>query len=285
MIFSIILGSAAQTADGFSAGELVFLSVAAVLLVRWLINTDFGTRALEKSEYRRNSMPDILPFAIMFGWLMLTAFSSHLLENLLPSIAEWQQKFVIYSGFIAIEIIVMLIILLLAKKYFEDGLRGFGIRVKGIFSDITAAAGIFIVVWPMVIALLYVVLFVGKAIVGPAFEIEKNEGLKVILENNQLILRILMIFFAVVLTPVFEELVFRGLLQSYLRNINYGPWMSILIASIIFSALHPGMHFPAIFVLSAAMGYAYEKSGSLLRSIFIHFLFNGVTIAMALLGG
>ena len=164
-------------------------------------------------------------------------------------------------------------------------MRGFGIRFRKIFSDITAAAGIFIVVWPMVVALLYVVLFVGKAIVGPAFEIEQNEGLKVILENNQLSLRILMIFFAVVLTPIFEEFVFRGLLQSYLRNINYGPWVSILIASILFSALHPGMHFPAIFVLSAAMGYAYEKSGSLLRPIFIHFLFNGVTIALALLGG
>jgi membrane protease YdiL (CAAX protease family) len=31
------------------------------------------------------------------------------------------------------------------------------------------------------------------------------------------------------------------------------------------------------------MGYAYEKSGSLLRSIFIHLLFNGLTIAFALL--
>ena len=284
MIFSIILGSAAQAAGGFSAGELVFLSAAAVLLVRWLINTDFGTRALEKSEYRRNSMPDYLPFAIMFGWLMLTAFSSHLMENLLPSIAEWQRKFVIYSGFIAIEIIVMLIILQLAKRYFEEGLRGFGIRFRKIFSDITAAAGIFIVIWPVVIALLYAVQIIGKMIVGPGFEIEKNEGLSVILENSQLSLRILMVFFAVVLTPIFEEFVFRGLLQSYLRNINYGPWVSILIASILFSALHPGMHFPAIFVLSAAMGYAYEKSGSLLRPIFIHFLFNGVTIALALLG-
>ncbi|MGD0785732.1 MAG: CPBP family intramembrane glutamic endopeptidase [Sedimentisphaerales bacterium] len=284
MIFSIILGSAAQTAEGFSAGELVFLSAAAVLLVRWLINTDFGTRALDGAEYRRNSMPDYLPFTIMFGWLMLTAFSSHVMENLLPSIAEWQQKFVIYSGFIAIEILVMLLILKIAKRYFEEGLRGFGIRFRKIFSDITAAAGIFIVVWPAVMALLYVVLFVGKAIVGPGFEIERNEGLAVLLENSQLSLRILMIFFAVVLTPIFEELVFRGLLQSYLRNINYGPWMSILIASILFSALHPGMHFPAIFVLSAAMGYAYEKSGSLLRPIFIHFLFNGVTIALALLG-
>lgn len=282
MIFSTILGSAAQAASGFSTGELVFLSAAAVLLVRWLINTDFGTKALERAEYRRNSMPDYLPFAIMFGWLMLAAFSSHLMENLLPSVAEWEQKFVIYSGFITIEILVMLLILKIAKRYFEDGLRGFGLRVKGIFSDITAAAGIFIVVWPVVPVLLYAVQIIGKMIAGPGFQIEQNEGLKVILENNQLSLRILMVFFAVVLTPVFEELVFRGLLQSYLRNLDYGPWLSILIASVLFSVLHPLMHFPAMLVLSVAMGYAYEKSGSLLRPIFVHFLFNGVTIALAL---
>ena len=117
MNFSMILSDTTQAASGFSTGELVFLSAAAVLLVRWLIDTDFGTRALEKSEYRRNSMPDILPFAIMFGWLMLTAFSSHVMENLLPSIAEWQQKFVIYSGFIAIEILVMLFILKIASRF------------------------------------------------------------------------------------------------------------------------------------------------------------------------
>jgi membrane protease YdiL (CAAX protease family) len=33
-----------------------------------------------------------------------------------------------------------------------------------------------------------------------------------------------------------------------------------------------------LFVLGVTMGYAYEKSGSLLRSIFIHAMFNGISI-------
>ena len=289
MNFSIILTSATFTMTSntvcYYAFQLLAAVVGIVLLVRWLIKTNFGTKALATSEYRRNSMPDYLPFTVIFGWLLLTVVSSSVLEKLMPSFAGWEQKFAVYSGFILIEISVLVLILLLAKRYFEGGLKGFGLRLKGIFSDIIAAAGIFIVVWPIVLALLYVVLVVGRAIAGPDFQIERNEGLSVILENNQLGLRILMVFFAVVLTPVFEELVFRGLLQSYLRNLGYGPWMSILIASILFSILHPLMHLPALLVLSAAMGYAYEKSGSLLRSIFIHFLFNGVTIAFALMGG
>jgi membrane protease YdiL (CAAX protease family) len=47
----------------------------------------------------------------------------------------------------------------------------------------------------------------------------------------------------------------------------------------MFAAVHSNVeHWPALFVLGVGMGYAYEKSGSLWRPIFIHALFNGVTI-------
>lgn len=263
---------------------LLVMSLAGiVLLATWLVKTKWGTRALIGTEYRRNFMPDYLPFLVIFGWLVLAAVSSNLLEKLMSDYAGWQQKFLTYAGFVAVEIIVIVLILKLAKQYFVDGLRGFGLRVKNIFSDITKAAAIFIAVWPLTLVSLFAVLQIGKMIAGPEFQIERNEGLTVILENDQLSLRILMLFFAIIITPVFEELVFRGMLQSYLRNLNYGPWQSIFIASIMFSVLHPWMHLPAILVLSIAMGYAYEKSGSLLRPIFIHLLFNGLTIAFALI--
>ncbi len=263
---------------------ILIMSLTGVsLLAYWLVKTEWGTKALLGAEYRRNSMPDYLPFLVIFGWLILAAVSSNFLEKLTSDYAVWQQKFISYTGFIAIEIIVIILILKLAKRYFEDGLRGFGFRAKTVFSDLTKAAAIFIVAWPLVLVLLYAVSQIGKMIAGPEFQIERNEGLAVILENEQLSLRILMVFFAVILTPIFEELVFRGLLQSYLRNLNYGPWQSIFIASIMFAVLHPWMHLPALLVLSVAMGYAYEKSGSLLRPIFVHLLFNGLTIAFALI--
>jgi membrane protease YdiL (CAAX protease family) len=268
---------------GYYIFILIMSLTGVVLLAAWLIRTELGTKALIGAEYRRNSMPDYLPFLVIFGWLILAAVSSNLLEKLISDYAGWQQKLITYSCFVVIEIIVIMLILKSAKQYFGDGLRGFGIRVKNIFTDITKATAIFIVVWPLVLVLLFAVLQIGKMIAGPKFQIERNEGLAVILENDQLSLRILIVFFAVVITPVFEELVFRGLLQSYLRNLNYGPWQSIFIASIMFSVLHPWMHLPALLVLSVAMGYAYEKSGSLLRPIFVHFLFNGLTIAFALL--
>jgi membrane protease YdiL (CAAX protease family) len=38
-------------------------------------------------------------------------------------------------------------------------------------------------------------------------------------------------------------------------------------------------HGPSLFVLALGLGYTYEKSGSLLRPIFMHALFNGINVA------
>lgn len=262
----------------------IFAGVAGLfLLVWWLAGTGFGIKALEGAQVRRNEMPDFFPFAVLLGWVFLAFAGSSVAESLTSEMLDWRQKFAMYFSYVLIEMAAVVFIVLSVKKYFEGGLAGFGIRVKGIFQDIAAAAGSFVAVWPLVFISLNLVYYVGVFFVGNQFEMEKNPGLEVILEYNQLGLRILMIFFATILTPIFEELVFRGLLQSYLRNLEYGPWVSIFIVSAIFAAIHPLMHFPAIFVLSCAMGYAYERSGSILRSIFIHCFFNSSQIAFALL--
>jgi membrane protease YdiL (CAAX protease family) len=56
------------------------------------------------------------------------------------------------------------------------------------------------------------------------------------------------------------------------------PWPAIFISSAIFTFLHPNVHWLAIYVVGLFLGYAYEKSGSLYRSMFLHAIFNGFTI-------
>jgi len=254
------------------------------VFVNWAIKNNFGKDSLERAHYRANSMPYYVPFAVIFGWLGLSITVANLAESLSVQMPVWQQKFTAFSLFIAVEIVIIIFIIVAAKKYFDRGLRGFGLRTEGIGDDITSAAAIFIAIWPLVLGALYLTIVIGRIVVGPDFQMERNEGLSIILENNQLPLRILMIFFATILTPVFEELIFRGLLQSYLRDIGFSPWRSIFACSIVFTLLHPLMHFPGLFILAIAMGYAYEKSGSLLRSILLHCFFNSTQIAFALLG-
>jgi len=289
MFFVEILLSADSANRRFVADYAsIFMIISALaglaLFIYWAVKNRFGRGTLERAIFRQNFMPYYLPFAVIFGWLGLYLVTSNLAENLTAQLPDWQQKLAVYSSFVLIEIVVIVFIFISAKRYFEGGLSGFGLSLKGIFKDIVSAAAMFVAVWPLVLAAIYLIIIIGRIIEGPDFQMQQNEGLAVILENKQWSLRLLMIFFATILTPIFEELIFRGLLQTYLRDLDYSPWQSIFIASIIFSILHPLMHLPALLILSVCMGYAYERSGSLLRPIFIHLFFNAATIAFALLG-
>ena len=95
--------------------------------------------------------------------------------------------------------------------------------------------------------------------------------------------RALIIITAVVIVPAFEEMLFRGLFQTWLRSLVARPWLAILICSGMFAVIHADAgHWPALLALSMSMGYAYEKSGSLFRPIFIHSLFNATSIIAVL---
>lgn len=275
---------------------LISSLVGVGLLIGWSVKTELGTKALLDIPLRRSTMPvyylpflpsvylPYIPFVLIFGWLGLTVTASELVDTFTAGMPEWRQSLVLYLTLAAIEVTVGISVIFLAKKYFVDGLAGFGLWRKKIFSDMASAAGILVAVWPVVMVGLFIVMGLGRLFAGDEFQMPKNEGLLVILEYDQWPVRILMILFATVITPIFEEMVFRGILQSSLRSIDVGPWQSIFITSLVFSMLHPSMHFPAILALSIAMGYAYEKSGSLFRSIFIHIFFNASTVAFALLG-
>ena len=57
-------------------------------------------------------------------------------------------------------------------------------------------------------------------------------------------------------------------------------WMAVILTSVLFALVHQLWTAPAIFVLSVGMGYAYERTGSLWASITMHFLFNGIQLAL-----
>jgi membrane protease YdiL (CAAX protease family) len=74
---------------------------------------------------------------------------------------------------------------------------------------------------------------------------------------------------AVLLAPVSEELLFRGLLYSPLRR-RYGRTAGVVISALIFSVVHPPVDMPAIFALGVVLALAYEHTGSLLAPLAAH---------------
>jgi membrane protease YdiL (CAAX protease family) len=76
-----------------------------------------------------------------------------------------------------------------------------------------------------------------------------------------------------------EETLFRGGLQNFLTRSTKIPWLAILIASFIFSAIHLSWYLfiPRLF-LGIILGLVYYYSGRLWLSIFAHFLNNAYVI-------
>lgn len=82
------------------------------------------------------------------------------------------------------------------------------------------------------------------------------------------------------LAPVFEELVFRGVILNGFLN-RYSPTKSILVTSLLFSVLHLNpMQFIIAFLLGLLTGWYFYKTRNLLSCIMIHSLSNLFGITM-----
>lgn len=115
-------------------------------------------------------------------------------------------------------------------------------------------------------------------------EIELQEAMQFIAQGS-LWIRVLFILMAVVAAPLFEELVFRGLLFPYLVK-HTGLAGGILLVSMLFALMH--LHTASlvpIFLLSAALCIAYWRTGSLWVSIGMHAIFNATSILALILMG
>ena len=78
------------------------------------------------------------------------------------------------------------------------------------------------------------------------------------------------LFATVILAPIVEELIFRGMLQTSLAR-KLPAWAAIGVAAIIFSAMHGDFNSaPALFAIGAIFGTLYHLTGSLRVTIVAH---------------
>jgi membrane protease YdiL (CAAX protease family) len=264
-----------------------------ILLGIWLLKTSLGRNALADSRPRRNNMPPYLPFIPLFIWYGFTSLAVSVAPKLVGDLQGWQGAFQDNLIFSVGGIVTITVIILLARVSFAQRLAGFGLNIKTIHKDLLAAFVNLLTIWPLVIAAIILTISIGRRIYGQDFQMQPHEELELITAYPQLPLQILIVVFAAAIAPLLEETLFRGLLQTMIRSVletrhpkfegRNGAWLSILISSALFAMVHANTgHWPALFVLSICLGYAYEKSGSLLRPIFIHSFFNAATIIAVL---
>lgn len=94
-----------------------------------------------------------------------------------------------------------------------------------------------------------------------------------------------MMFTSIVIAPIMEEILFRGILQDALMR-KYGVFVGILIASAVFGIVHiiPQQVVNA-FMIGIVLGYIYYRTGALLPVILIHCINNAISYFTWMLNG
>jgi len=92
--------------------------------------------------------------------------------------------------------------------------------------------------------------------------------------------RLYLAAFAVILAPLAEEFLFRGLLYPFIKQLGW-PRLALCGVSFLFALIHfDAATFIPLFVLALVLTWLYEKTDNLLAPITVHALFNAANLAL-----
>jgi uncharacterized protein len=110
----------------------------------------------------------------------------------------------------------------------------------------------------------------------------QNPLLTLMADNLEPVTISLVIFIAVLIAPLSEELMFRVILQGWLRTMLPARWAVPLVA-VGFSAIHGAVDGLALIPLALVLGWVYEQRHNYFTVVVIHGLFNATMLALSLL--
>lgn len=112
-----------------------------------------------------------------------------------------------------------------------------------------------------------------------AMELSRETQEAALIQINSLPRYIISLVIIALLPALFEETFFRATLQNLFVRWFKGPWLAIILTSIIFSVIHLSYYgFIVRFGLGMILGLIFYYSGSLWLSVLLHFLFNGLQV-------
>lgn len=140
---------------------------------------------------------------------------------------------------------------------------------------------------PMVLAVIQLTTLIGW-LFGHEPPALAHDMLKMLVESDSIAGTALIVVSAVLVAPILEESIFRGLIQSVMVEAlgESRRWAVVGVASFVFALIHGFEHWqalPGLFVLGMVLGWLYERSGSLWPGIALHMAFNGLNILLAIL--
>jgi len=261
----------------------LFQVVVLTIFVIWFKDTSYGTKALEDSRPRRNNMPIIMPILVIFSVFFFLFTANQLALLLSGNLQKSRQVLSSELSNIGAGLVSIGAILYIVKMSFARGIKGFGFNIKTIPMDFIFAVLYLIAVLPIMNLVLEAIVFFSEIFFSPDYKIPTHTELQTLADNSSIFVRAAIAISTICVVPFLEEMLFRGLFQTMIRSTlyfhRYAGWIAIIMTSVFFAVTHANpSHWPVLFILSMAIGYSYEKSGSLFRPVFIHMLFNASAI-------
>lgn len=86
---------------------------------------------------------------------------------------------------------------------------------------------------------------------------------------------LMMVLYAIILGPVLEELIYRGITLFYTRKFTRRFWLANIVQALAFATMHmnlvQGIY---AFAMGLLMGWVYDRFHSLYATILLHIVFN-----------
>lgn len=154
------------------------------------------------------------------------------------------------------------------------GLRRIGILKAGVIGVLLVAA-----IFPL---LMLATFFMQLLLRAQAKEQEVVQFFREAAGANQIPSVAAMFLMAVVVAPVFEEVIFRGYLYGVFKRWA-GSFASLIFTAALFAAAHNSVTvLPSLVLLAVGLTIAYEWSGSILVPIAMHASFNATQLILML---
>ena len=186
-----------------------------------------------------------------------------------------------------LQIIVAATCLVVAREAFVHGWQGFGLGRQSLLRDLgQAGLGVLVAFCVCSLILLGTEWLIERFL--PEME-QPDHGVFQAMEHaaTPAWIRVVAVGGALLLAPIGEELFFRGIVQSSLHRLALPKpgsmrhrRLAILFAALLFGFMHQNtpQYIPALIVLGLLLGYAYERTGSLVVPILMHMLFNAKSL-------
>lgn len=126
------------------------------------------------------------------------------------------------------------------------------------------------------------IIVILTSFIGNSWENSKTAAIQ---QNVTFLTALIAFVSAAVISPIYEEIFYRGFLYRWLRT-RIGFTGALIISSLIFTIVHIPTYnvMPVNFFSGVIFALAYERTGSIWPSVVIHGLTNGVMVLLTIWG-